>query len=41
MDGYFEQMLLIEESGNIPNRIRYMLGDVRDLRDNKWVPKRR
>lgn len=38
---YFKQMQQIaNRKGKISSRIRFMLQDVIDLRENKWVPRR-
>ncbi|XP_072172101.1 eukaryotic translation initiation factor 4 gamma 2-like [Diadema setosum] len=40
MDTYFERMTRFSESIELPSRIRFMLQDCMDLRNNKWVPRR-
>ncbi|XP_077467645.1 eukaryotic translation initiation factor 4 gamma 1 [Stigmatopora argus] len=40
MDKYFHQMQKIIKEKNTSSRIRFMLQDVMDLRQNNWVPRR-
>ncbi|KAG5831886.1 hypothetical protein ANANG_G00285110 [Anguilla anguilla] len=40
MDGYFIQMESILKEGKTTSRIRFMLQDVMDLRQNNWVSRR-
>ncbi|RWS03662.1 eukaryotic translation initiation factor 4 gamma 2-like protein, partial [Dinothrombium tinctorium] len=40
MDQYFDRMSRYATSTELPSRIRFMLQDVLELRENKWVPRR-
>ncbi|KAJ8345430.1 hypothetical protein SKAU_G00296230 [Synaphobranchus kaupii] len=40
MDGYFSQLNQILKEGKSTSRVRFMLQDVMDLRQNNWVPRR-
>jgi len=40
INAFFEQLHTIETSGEIQKRLQYKLEDLRDIRDNKWVPLR-
>ena len=40
MDQYFARMASVRASGDMPSRIRFMLQDVEDMRENKWEPRR-
>lgn len=40
MDQYFERITWYSGSTDLPARIRFMLKDCLELRDNKWVPRR-
>lgn len=40
MDQYFERMALLAENMELAPRIRFMLKDVIDLRQNEWVPRK-
>ncbi|XP_056640174.1 eukaryotic translation initiation factor 4 gamma 2-like [Diorhabda sublineata] len=40
MNQYFERMKMLAESQDLQPRIRFMLKDVIDLRDNGWVPRK-
>lgn len=40
MDQYFERMEKFSQNQELPSRIRFMLQDVLELRNNKWVPRR-
>ncbi|XP_022899999.1 eukaryotic translation initiation factor 4 gamma 2 [Onthophagus taurus] len=40
MDQYFERMALLAENQELAPRIRFMLKDVIDLRQNEWVPRK-
>jgi len=39
MDQYFARMASVQESGDMPSRIRFMLLDVMDMRKNSWKPR--
>lgn len=39
-DQYFERITFYSVSPELPARIRFMLKDVLELRENKWVPRR-
>ena len=41
MDQYFTRIAEIIKKGKIPPRIKFMLQDVQELRENNWVPKKR
>ena len=41
IDGYFDRIQRIIAKGKISGRIQCMLQDVLELRENKWVPRRR
>ena len=38
---YFKRMTEIIKKGKIPARIKFLLQDVQDLRENSWVPRLR
>ncbi|XP_067012405.1 eukaryotic translation initiation factor 4 gamma 2 [Anabrus simplex] len=40
MDQYFTRMTSLAENQELPLRIRFMLRDVIELRQNKWVPRK-
>ncbi|CAL1296001.1 unnamed protein product [Larinioides sclopetarius] len=40
MDQYFERMQVFASNFELPSRIRFMLQDVLELRQNRWVPRR-
>ena len=40
MNGYFDQMKEIQNGGFISHRIKFLLQDVEELRQNKWIPLR-
>ena len=40
IDQYFSHIAEIIKKGKIPARIKFMLQDVQELRDNNWVPKK-
>ncbi|RWS28453.1 eukaryotic translation initiation factor 4 gamma 2-like protein, partial [Leptotrombidium deliense] len=40
MDQYFDRMHRFARSNELPSRIKFMLQDVLELRENKWVPRR-
>lgn len=40
MNQYFERMQTIATNFDLPSRIRFMLQDVLELRQNRWVPRR-
>ncbi|XP_049769636.1 eukaryotic translation initiation factor 4 gamma 1-like isoform X3 [Schistocerca cancellata] len=41
LSNYFDEMkVLSKQRGQISSRVRFMLQDVIELRDNKWVPRR-
>ncbi|KFM57634.1 hypothetical protein X975_15012, partial [Stegodyphus mimosarum] len=40
MDQYFERMQIFASNFELPSRIRFMLQDVLELRQNRWVPRR-
>lgn len=40
MDKYFSRIKVFAGTDELPSRIRFMLQDVIDLRDNKWVSRR-
>lgn len=40
MDQYFERIVLMRESGGLQPRIRFMIDDVIELRDNNWVERK-
>ena len=37
---YFSRIAEIIKKGKIPARIKFMIQDVQELRDNNWVPKK-
>lgn len=39
MEQYFDRMVILAENQDLPPRIRFMLKDVIDLRNNGWVPR--
>ena len=39
IDTYFKRMADIIKKGKIPARIKFMLQDVQEMRDNVWVPR--
>lgn len=39
MDAYFARIADIIKKGKIPVRIKFMLQDVQEMRDNGWVPR--
>ena len=39
MDAYFKRITDIIKKGKIPARIKFMLQDVQELRNNEWVPR--
>eukprot|EP00057_Strongylocentrotus_purpuratus_P026874 XP_011681348.1 PREDICTED: eukaryotic translation initiation factor 4 gamma 2 [Strongylocentrotus purpuratus] len=41
MDQYFDRMTRFSENMELPSRIRFMLQDSLELRDNEWKPRRR
>lgn len=40
MDQYFERIQYYSESNELPSRIRFMLKDIIDLRQNEWRPRK-
>lgn len=40
MDQYYNRMASVKASGEMPSRIRFMLQDAQDLRENDWEPRR-
>lgn len=40
MDQYFDRMKTLANNNELPSRIRFMLQDVLELRQNKWIPRR-
>lgn len=40
MDQYFDRMKELSENEKLPARIRFMLQDVIELRDNHWLPRK-
>jgi translation initiation factor 4G len=40
MNQYFERMSMLAENQELPLRIRFMLRDVIELRQDKWVPRK-
>ena len=41
IDAYFKRIADIIKKGKIPARIRFLLQDVQEMRDNNWVPRAR
>ncbi|KAL1293740.1 hypothetical protein AAHE18_19G093500 [Arachis hypogaea] len=41
MDAYFERMKLLSDNMNLSSRVRFMLKDAIDLRENKWQQRRK
>ena len=39
IDTYFQRMADIIKKGKIPARIKFMLQDIQEMRDNGWVPR--
>ncbi|KAJ5804876.1 hypothetical protein N7474_010763 [Penicillium riverlandense] len=39
MDAYFARIVLMIDTPNLPSRLRFMLMDIVDLRNNRWVSK--
>ena len=40
IDGYFDRIHTIIARGKISPRVKFMLKDVLELRENNWVPRR-
>lgn len=40
MDQYFDRMRNLASNPELPSRIRFMMQDVIELRENKWVPRK-
>lgn len=40
MDQYFERIQFYSECSELPSRIRFMLKDIIELRQNEWIPRR-
>lgn len=40
MNQYFERMGTLAENQELPIRIRFMLRDVIELRQNNWIPRK-
>ena len=39
IDAYFKRITDIIKKGKIPARIKFMLQDVQELRENNWIPR--
>ncbi|CAH1786925.1 unnamed protein product, partial [Owenia fusiformis] len=40
MDQYFQRIASFASNGELSSRIRFMLQDIQDLRENKWSPRK-
>ena len=40
MDQYFERMDSVQMSGEMPSRIRFLIQDVIEMRNNGWEPRK-
>lgn len=40
MHQYFERMQLYAQNLSLPIRIRFMLRDIIELREDKWIPRK-
>lgn len=40
MNQYFERMKMLADNQDLQPRIRFMLKDVIDMRDNSWMPRK-